>query len=68
MKKFLIALVVLSGCYSPRIASKYMDGLYKKNPALIRAKMEVYHRCSWMVVQMTPADVKLADSLFNVKK
>jgi len=67
MKKFLIALVVLSGCYSPKIANRYLDGLYRKNPALLNAKMEAYHRCNWIIIKMTPAEQRETDSIFNLK-
>jgi len=70
MKKLIavLSLIILTGCYSPRVANNYLNVLYKKHPAFVDAKMEQFHKCNWYVVKLTSAEERMVDSIFNLTK
>lgn len=68
-KKILfLAIILTSGCYSTQYSTKYMDKLQQKNPSVFQDKMTQYHKCNWLVVDMTPEEKTMMDSLFSLSK
>lgn len=66
MKYLVIFALLLSSCYSPKMVNHYINKAYVKQPMLVQQKMEVFHKCNWLTIKMTPADFQLCDSLFNL--
>lgn len=75
IKYIFLLCFALSGCYSPKVANKYIAKVQSKNPKLLQDILCKYYptnnQCGWLVVKMTKKDsidaVKVFDNPKSVK-
>lgn len=64
---FICFLFANSGCYSPKLAEKYLDNLYQHNPLTFRKKAQEYFPSNWLFMEVEYDSIrwKTYDSIYN---
>ena len=63
--KYIILTLILTSCYSPKFAEKYIDKIQYYHPEVLQKKSTQYYPCGWKIVMMSKEDSALADCLFS---